>query len=235
MPPHRPAPVPLFWRDDAGPRIDWTAAVGHLAGADADLGRLIARAGPPQLEPPGTISPFHYLQRAIVYQQLSGKAAATIFGRFRAIYRVKRPPSPAEIAGTPVPVLRAAGLSEAKAKAIIDLARHAALGTVPTRRQLATLPPDEIIERLTQVRGVGRWTVEMLLIFYLGHPDILPLGDLGIRKGFAMTFGMKRLPAPRTMETRARRWRPYRSLASWYLWRAVDMPREASGQADQHD
>jgi DNA-3-methyladenine glycosylase II len=235
MTPPRPAPTPLFWRDDAGPRVDWTAAVSHLVEADPMLGRLIEQAGPPGLEPPGTISPFHYLQRAIVYQQLSGKAAATIFGRFRAIYRVKRPPSPVDVAGTPVPVLRAAGLSEAKALAIIDLARHAGLGTIPTRRELATLSPDEVIERLTQVRGVGRWTVEMLLIFYLGHPDILPLGDLGIRKGFAMTFGMKRLPAPRTMASRARRWRPYRSLACWYLWRAVDMPREASGQANQND
>lgn len=235
MPTPRPNPIPLFWRDDEGPCLDWTAATRHLATSDPDLGRLIEQAGPPRLEPPGSISPFHYLQRAIVYQQLSGKAAATIFGRFRGIYRVKRPPSPAAVAETPVPVLRAAGLSHAKAMAIIDLARHATQGTIPTRRELATLDPDAIIDRLTRVRGVGRWTVEMLLIFYLGHPDILPLGDLGIRKGFAMTFGMKRLPAPRTMKRRAERWRPYRSLACWYLWRAVDMPRERSGQADQDD
>ena len=219
-------PIPLFWRDDAGPCVSWTAATSHLAQADPILGRLIERAGPPRLEPPGPISPFHYLQRAIIYQQLSGMAAATIFGRFRAIYSGKRPPSPAAVIETPLPVLRAAGLSEAKAKAIIDLGHHAKRGTVPSRRELPRLDPEQIVERLTQVRGVGQWTVEMLLIFYLGHPDILPLGDLGIRKGFALTFGMKRLPAPRTMTTRAVRWRPYRSLACWYLWRALDLPRE---------
>ena len=226
MKPRGSEPTPLFWRSDAGPRVDWDVATAHLSRADEPLGRLIKRAGPPRIDPPGPISPFHYLQRAIIYQQLSGKAAATIFGRFRGIYSGSRPPSPGGVSGTPVPTLRSAGLSEAKAKAILDLARHAKLGTVPSRAHLATLSPEEIIERLTKVRGVGQWTVEMLLIFYLGHPDILPLGDLGIRKGFALTFGMKRLPAPRTMTSRAERWRPYRSLACWYLWRALDLPRE---------
>ena len=226
MKPPGPNPIPLFWRDDPGPCVDWGAATDHLARADTALGRLIGRAGPPRIEPPGPISPFHYLQRAIIYQQLSGAAAATIFGRFRAIFSGKRPPSPRAVAATPIPTLRSAGLSGAKANAVIDLARHAKLGTIPSRGRLPTLPPEEIIERLTRVRGVGQWTVEMLLIFYLGHPDILPLGDLGIRKGFALTFGMKRLPAPRTMTTRGERWRPYRSLACWYLWRALDLPRE---------
>lgn len=226
MTPPGPAPTPLFWRDDSGPCVNWAQAVAHLSRADPALGGLIKRAGPPRLEPPGPISPFHYLQRAIIYQQLSGKAAGTIFGRFRAIYSGSRPPSPAAVSQTPIPVLRSAGLSEAKAKAIIDLASHAKRGTVPSRTELPRLAPDQIIERLTQVRGVGQWTVEMLMIFYLGHPDILPLGDLGIRKGFALTFGMKRLPAPRTMTTRGAAWRPYRSLACWYLWRALDLPKE---------
>ncbi len=216
---------PLLWRDDDGPVVDRAAALDHLAAADPELGRAIRLIGPLGLEPPDLRSPFHYLQRAIVYQQLSGKAAGTIFGRFRRIYSPggRRNPSPDQILATPESTLRGAGLSTAKARAILDLASHARLGTVPTRRELGRLDPDTIIERLTRVRGVGRWTVEMLLIFHLGHPDVLPLGDLGLRKGFGRVFGVKRLPSPRTVARRGERWRPYRSIAGWYLWRALDL------------
>lgn len=225
MPARPAAHSPLLWRDDPGPVVDRAAALAHLAAADPDLGRAIRLVGPLDLEPPDLRSPFHYLQRAIIYQQLSGKAAGTIFGRFRRIYSPggRRNPTPDQVLATPEATLRSAGLSTAKSKAIIDLAAHAQKGTVPSRRDLASLEPEAIIERLVQVRGVGRWTVEMLLIFHLGHPDVLPLGDLGIRKGFGRVFGVKRLPSPRTVARRGERWRPYRSIASWYLWRVLDL------------
>ena len=219
----RPEPTPLLWRDDGGPVVDREHAERHLSLADPALGRIISRVGSLTLAPPTLGSPFHYLQRAIVYQQLSGKAAATIFGRFLEIYGGKRPPSARRILATPDAKLRGAGLSGAKIRAIKDLARHAEIGTIPGHRDLPGLESDEIVERLCRIRGIGRWTAEMLLIFYLGHPDVLPLGDLGIMKGFAVTVGMRRLPAERTMARRGERWRPYRSIASWYLWRAVDL------------
>lgn len=216
---------PLLWRvGDPGPTIDWPSATASLAAQDPDLGRLIERVGPLRLTPPDRSSPFHYLQRAIVYQQLSGKAAATIFGRFQEIYSRGRSPAPAALLATPMPRLRAAGLSNAKALALLDLAKHAAAGRIPTRRGLGRLTPEEAITTLSRVRGVGRWTAEMLLMFYLGHPDVLPVGDLGIRKGFALTFGMKKLPAERTLVRRGETWRPYRTIACWYLWRALELP-----------
>jgi 3-methyladenine DNA glycosylase/8-oxoguanine DNA glycosylase len=216
---------PLLWRiGDPGPTVDWLEAGARLRAVDPVLGRLIDRVGPLGLTPPDRASPFHYLQRAIVYQQLSGKAAATIFGRFQQIYRGNRNPSPPALLDTPITRLRAAGLSNAKALALLDLARHAQAGRLPSRRGLGRLAPEAAVENLCQVRGVGRWTAEMLLMFYLGHPDVLPVGDLGIRKGFARTYGMKRLPAARTLLRRGESWRPFRTIACWYLWRALELP-----------
>lgn len=212
-----------LWRDDPGPIVDRNAALRVLSDRDPELGQVIARVGPLNLTPPAIKTPHHYLQRAIVHQQLSGRAAETIYGRFAGLYPGGRPPSPERILATQEAVLRSAGLSTAKARAIIDLAKHTKSGTVPSRRALARLDPEAAIERLTQVRGVGRWTVEMLLIFYLGHPDILPTSDLGIRKGFSRTFGVKRLASERTVARRAERWRPWRSIACWYLWRSLDI------------
>ena len=206
----------------SGLAYDPVLACRHLAEADPTLGALIARVGPYLLRPQPTQSLFAAVARAIVYQQLSGSAAATILGRVKAIYAPKRFPTPRDILATPPERLRAAGLSTAKTAALRDLAQRSLDGTVPTMRRVRLLPDEEVVERLVQVRGVGRWTAEMLLMFRLGRGDVLPVSDLGVRKGFALTFGSRRLPAAITIERRAERWRPYRSVACWYLWRALE-------------
>jgi DNA-3-methyladenine glycosylase II len=197
-------------------------ACRHLCQADPRLGALISRAGPFTMRPPPTQSLFAALVEAIVYQQLSGKAAATILRRVVALYRPRRFPRPQDILDTPAERLRAAGLSAAKTLAVRDLAARTLDGTVPSMLRVRRMSDDEIIERLTTVRGVGRWTVEMLLLFRLGRPDVLPVGDLGVRKGFHRTFGGRVMRDPVVLSRRAERWRPYRSVASWYLWRALD-------------
>jgi 3-methyladenine DNA glycosylase/8-oxoguanine DNA glycosylase len=206
----------------SGLDYDPVLACRHLSDADPMLGALIERVGPYLLRPRRTQSLFAAVVRAIVYQQLSGMAAATILGRVRAMYSPKRFPTPRDILATPPERLRAAGLSAAKTAALRDLAERSLDGTVPTMRRVRLMSDEEVIERLVRVRGVGRWTAEMLLMFRLGRADVLPLSDLGIRKGFALTFGNRRLPAAITIERRAERWRPYRSVACWYLWRALE-------------
>lgn len=209
----------------AGLTYDPDAACRHLTAADPRLGALIARAGAFTMRPEPTQSLFAALVESIVYQQLSGKAAATILGRVIALYRPRRFPRPVDILETSVERLRAAGLSAAKAAAVKDLATRTLEGTVPSMARVRRMSDQEIIERLTTVRGIGRWTVEMLLLFRLGRPDVLPLGDLGVRKGFARTFNRRALLDPLVLHRRAERWRPYRSVASWYLWRALDLER----------
>jgi 3-methyladenine DNA glycosylase/8-oxoguanine DNA glycosylase len=206
----------------SGLDYDPVLACRHLVQADPMLGALIARVGPCLLQPRRSHSLFTAVTRAIVYQQLSGNAAATILGRVKAIYAPKRFPTPRDILATPLERLRAAGLSAAKTAALRDLAERSLDGTVPTMRRVRLMDNEEIITRLMQVRGVGRWTAEMLLLFRLGRGDVLPVSDLGIRKGFALTFGSRSLPAAITIERRAERWRPYRSVACWYLWRALE-------------
>ena len=198
------------------------AAARALGKADPLLGRLIKRVGPCRLELDAIQSPFAALAEAIVYQQLNGRAASTIHGRFLALFRPRRVPSPDGVLAAPHEALRAAGLSRAKIAALTDLAAKTIDGTVPPLRELRRMGEEEIVERLTRVRGIGRWTVEMLLIFRLGRPDVLPAGDYGIRKGFARAFRTRLLPTPRQVLRRGERWRPYRSVASWYLWRALD-------------
>jgi 3-methyladenine DNA glycosylase/8-oxoguanine DNA glycosylase len=207
----------------SGLDYDPLLACRHLAEADPTLGALIARVGPYRLRPPPTQSLFAAVARAIVYQQLSGTAAATILGRVKAIYGPKRFPTPRDILATPPERLRAAGLSTAKTAALRDLAERSLDGTVPSMRRVREMGDEEVIERLIQVRGVGRWTAEMLLMFRLGRGDVLPVSDLGIRKGFMLTFAGRTLPAAITIERRAKRWRPYRSVACWYLWRALEL------------
>jgi methylated-DNA-[protein]-cysteine S-methyltransferase len=203
---------------------DAVAAVDHLRSADRALARVIDEVGPLRLELKNTTSVFGALAEAIVYQQLTGKAAATIFARVRALF-----PRPHEglraqhIVRASIPKLRSAGLSQAKALALQDLARRTVDGWIPTLGEIQELDDAAIIERLTAVRGVGRWTVEMLLIFRLGRPDVLPLDDLGIRKGFAVVFKKRELPQRHDLEKRGARWQPYRSAASWYLWRAAEL------------
>jgi len=219
---------PYLWGHANGPIVDRSVARAHLIAADPALARIIARVGDCQLAAPPQATTFQYLLKAIVYQQLSGKAASTIFGRVGAIFTPRSRVTPAALLATPPARLRAAGLSQAKTLAVLDLARHARIGRLPGLDRLRGMDAEAIIEQLTVVRGVGRWTAEMLLIFHLGHPDILPLNDLGVLKGFARTVGRRRrgLPSPKTLARHGDRWRPYRSVASWYLWRALELPPE---------
>ncbi len=203
-------------------QVDRASAVRHLRQVDPALAAVIRRAGPCGLEPRMRRSPFEELLEAIVYQQLSGKAAATIHGRVRRLFPPRRALDPAALLDTPDERLRGAGLSRGKLAAARDLATKTLEGIIPTTRELRRMPDDEIVARLTAVRGVGRWTVEMLLIFRLGRPDVLPIHDLGIQKGFRLTYRTRQLPKPDRIERYGERWRPFRTVASWYLWRATD-------------
>ena len=187
---------------------------------------LIARSRRYNIAPAVSIRPFDALAESIAYQQLSGKAAATIFGRVRGLYPKTKWLDPAKILATPDDALRSAGLSRAKTAAIKDLAAKTIDGTVPSGHALLRMSDDEIIARLTQVRGIGRWTVEMLLLFDLGRPDVWPVDDYGVRKGFAKTFGRRKLPTPKQLIKSGEKWRPYRSVAAWYFWRALDAPEK---------
>jgi 3-methyladenine DNA glycosylase/8-oxoguanine DNA glycosylase len=187
------------------------------------LKALIGRIGPCRLQLRTTPSVFAALAESIVYQQLNGRAAATIFARVRALFpRARGPLTATQILAASEADLRGAGLSNAKYLALKDLARRTEAGSLPTLAQIQKLDDDAIVERLSEVRGVGRWTVEMLLIFRLGRPDVLPSDDFGVRKGFSIAFKTKELPSKAELEARAQKWRPYRSVASWYLWRATD-------------
>jgi DNA-3-methyladenine glycosylase II len=198
----------------------------HLASTDPRLAALIARSLRYNIKPALSIRPFDALAESIAYQQLSGKAAATIFGRVRALYPKRKWLDPDQILATPDETFRAAGLSRAKTAALKDLAAKTIDGTVPVGRLLIRMSDDEIIARLTTVRGIGRWTVEMLLLFDLGRPDVWPVDDYGVRKGFAKTFGKRKLPTPKQLMRLGEKWRPYRSVAAWYFWRALDQPEK---------
>jgi 3-methyladenine DNA glycosylase/8-oxoguanine DNA glycosylase len=216
------APALLTPRAD-GLGYDPDAARAHLSEADPRLGELIRQAGPFTMRPDRAQSLFAALMRSIVYQQLTGKAASTILGRVVRTCGPGRFPTPRQVLSVSVERLREAGLSANKAAAVHDLAAKTLDGTVPSLARVRRMEDEEIIERLTQVRGIGRWTVEMLLIFRLGRPDVLPLMDLGVRKGFGLVFRRGRLPPPEALQRRGERWRPYRSVASWYLWRALEL------------
>jgi len=206
--------------------MDHGKAHRHLANTDPRMARLIARSRRYNIAPAVSIRPFDALAESIAYQQLSGKAAATIFGRVRALYPKRKWLDPEQLLATPDEALRAAGLSRAKTAALKDLAAKTIDGTVPSGRVLLRMSDDEIIARLTQVRGIGRWTVEMLLLFDLGRPDVWPVDDYGVRKGFAKTFGRRKLPTPKQLMKIGEKWRPYRSVAAWYFWRALDQPEK---------
>lgn len=197
-------------------------AARALTKADPTLGRVLKRVGPITLEPERGETPYQSLVRAVAYQQLTGKAAATILGRVRALFPGRRFPRPEDLLGAPDEVLRGAGLSRAKTVAVKAIARATLDGVVPGSRAIARLDDEEIVARLTTIRGVGRWTVEMLLIFKLGRPDVLPATDHGVRKGFARAYGLDDLPAPRALLEHGERWRPYRSFAALSMWRVLD-------------
>lgn len=213
--------------------FDVDAAIEHLSASDKKLADLIARVGPFTLKLDKRLSVFEALLESILYQQLNGKAAATIHARFRDLY--SGDPSPSALLSTPDELLRGVGVSGNKTLAMKDLAARVLDGTVPESRALNKMRDEEIISRLSTVRGIGRWTVEMLLIFRLGRPDVFPVADYGIRKGFALTFlrlpktraiEATDLPKPPAMHRRAAKWAPYRTVASWYMWRACDLAKK---------
>ena len=203
-------------------------AVEHLCRSDKTLARLIKKVGPCTLKPHNRRTPFVALVTAVTHQQLNGTAAQTILKRFLKLYPGKRFPAPEDVLATPDALMRAAGLSRAKTAAIKDIAAKTVEGIVPGSRVITKLSNEEIIERLTSVRGVGPWTVEMLLMFTLGRLDVLPSTDYGVRKGFAVTFGWKELPTPKELLEYGERWRPHRSTAAWYLWRALELPQKSA-------
>src|SRR6266850_507701 len=192
------------------------------------MAELIARSRRFNITPTISVRPFDALAESIAYQQLTGKAAATIFARVRALYPKRKWLDPEKLLATPDEKLRAAGLSRAKTAALKDLAAKTIDGTVPSGRALIRMTDDEIIARLITVRGIGRWTVEMLLLFDLGRPDVWPVADYGVRKGFAKTFGKRKLPKPKQLMKFGERWRPHRSVAAWYFWRALDAPEKTN-------
>jgi DNA-3-methyladenine glycosylase II len=198
----------------------------HISASDSRMAELIARSRRYNLAPSISVRPFDALAESIAYQQLSGKAAATIWNRVRALYPKRKWLDPAKILATPDDALRAAGLSRAKTAALKDLAAKTLDGTVPSGRALICMTDDEIVARLTAVRGIGRWTVEMFLLFDLGRPDVWPVDDYGVCKGFAKTFGRRKLPTPKQLMKFGEKWRPYRSVAAWYFWRALDVPKK---------
>jgi 3-methyladenine DNA glycosylase/8-oxoguanine DNA glycosylase len=206
-----------------GLAFDPDAACAHLSQADPELGRLIAQAGEFTMRPPPALSLFSALVRSIAHQQLTGKAAETILGRVNRLFAPRRFPTPRDLLEVSPEQLREAGLSAAKTAALRDLAAKTLDGTVPPLARIRRMDDEEVIAALTQIRGIGRWTVEMLLMFKLGRPDVFPTSDLGIRKGFAVTFRKRKLPEAAAMNRRGERWRPYRSVASWYLWRALEL------------
>ncbi len=200
-------------------------AIAHLSNVDATLGGVIRAVGQYTFKVDPDCAPFQTLAQAIAHQQLNGTAARTILTRFVNTCGNGVFPTPETVLATPEATLRAAGFSFAKIASLRDLAAKTISGIVPDHPALHALADDEIITRLTQVRGIGRWTVEMMLIFRLGRPDILPVDDFGVRNGFRLAYGLREMPAPMALAAFGARWGPYRSTAAWYLWRAVELAR----------
>lgn len=200
-------------------------AIAHLRAADPALAAIIDTVGPFRMQLKVSRSLFGSLAEAIVYQQLSNKAAATIYGRVEALYPDAPDGfTPRHILKTPDEALRGCGLSRAKVLAVQDLARRVEEGELPTLDVAQDIPDAELIERLVKVRGIGRWSAEMALMFRLGRPDVLPLDDYSLRKAYAKAFAKRVLPSPKELEKAGQKWRPYRTVASWYLWRVLEQP-----------
>jgi 3-methyladenine DNA glycosylase/8-oxoguanine DNA glycosylase len=202
--------------------FDPVEAVAHLRASDPVLGALIDRVGPLALELKSAHSLFEAMLRSIIYQQLHAKAASTILGRVLVELARHGGAKPEALARASDVALRGAGLSANKLLAVRDLAAKCMEGTVPSLKEARKLGDDELITRLTTVRGIGPWTVHMLLIFYLGRPDVMPTSDFAIRAGFKKLYKKRKDPTPEAILSHARRWQPYRSVASWYLWRSLD-------------
>jgi DNA-3-methyladenine glycosylase II len=202
--------------------FDLAAAMAHLSSRDEKLVPLIAEMAKFEIDMTVAQSPYEALMESIAYQSISGKAAATIFSRIKALGTDGHPPTPQQMLSLRKQTLRKAGLSGAKALAMKDLAAKTIEGIVPNREQACELSDDELVERLVSVRGIGAWTVEMFLIFNLGRPDVLPIHDLGVKKGWSVTYGKKHMPKPKELLAFGEQWRPYRTVASWYMWRAFE-------------
>ncbi|MEJ0015399.1 MAG: DNA-3-methyladenine glycosylase 2 family protein [Acetobacteraceae bacterium] len=201
-------------------------ALRHLR-HDTTFAALIGRVGPPRLGIERGRSPYEALMRAIAHQQLHGRAALAILARFEALYPPAGFPPPDLVLASPDSDLRACGFSGAKVAAMRAICAATLDGTVPTRRGSARLSDAALIERLTSIRGVGRWTVEMLLIFTLGRPDVLPVDDFGVRDGYRVLYGLDEAPKPKALAEIGQAWAPHRSIAAWYLWRASDEGKRA--------
>jgi DNA-3-methyladenine glycosylase II len=210
------------------PPFDLRLAMDTLAAKDPQLVPLIRETQEFRIEDDGSGSPYEILVEAITHQSISGKAAATIFGRVKALGNDGRIPSPEQMLKLRKPALRKAGLSGAKILAMKDLAQKTLDGVVPTLEQAEKLSDEELVKRLVSVRGIGAWTVEMFLIFRLGRPDVLPIHDLGVKKGWSVTYGKKHMPRPKELLAFGERWRPYRTVASWYMWRACQRAGNAA-------
>ena len=202
--------------------FDLQEALRNLSERDDILKALIAELAAFAIDAEAGQSPYEVLLEAIVYQSISGKAAATIFARIKTLGDNNRPPTPEKMLRIPAAKLRKAGLSGAKVLAMKDLAKKTIAGIVPTHDEALKLSDQELVERLVSVRGIGAWTVEMFLIFRLGRPDVLPIHDLGVKKGWSVAYGQKHMPKPQELLKFGERWRPYRTVASWYMWRAFE-------------
>ena len=204
------------------PPFDLRSAMEHLAAGDKKLAKAMEGCLEFRIRVDDMEGPYEVLMQSIAYQSISGKAAATIFSRIKSLGSDGRAPTPEEMLRLRRPVLRKAGLSGAKIEAMKDLARNAIAGVVPSLKEAEKMTDEELVERLTRVRGIGAWTVEMFLIFRLGRPDVLPIHDLGVKKGWAVVYGKKYMPTPKDLLAFGERWRPYRTVASWYMWRACE-------------
>ena len=204
-------------------------AVRHLSKVDPVMRALIRKVGACGLAVRNQ-QPFETLVRAIAHQQIHGRAAEAILGRWRALFPGRRFPTPAAVGAMPAGKMRRAGFSRGKIRAIKHIARRTRDGFVPTRRTCHGLSDEALIERLTELHGVGQWTVEMLLIFTLGRPDVLPVDDFGVREGFKIAYGRRKQPTPKQLRRYGERWRPHRSVAAWYLWRAVESAQQRKVQ-----
>ena len=202
------------------------AALKHLSAVDPVMARLIREVGPCRLAHEPWRSPFQSLVQAVAHQQLNGTAAETILTRFKKLFPKRRFPKPEDLAGVTDEQIRACGFSFAKIAAIRDIAAKILDGTIPSSRQIEKLSDEEIIERLTGARGVGRWTVEMLLMFQLGRKDVLPVDDFGVRTGFRVAYKKRKMPKPKVLLAFGKKWRPHASTAAWYLWQAANAARK---------
>jgi len=214
--------------------FDLDAATKHLSASDETLAELVRSTAPFHADMEAHKSPYEALLEAIAYQSISGKAAATIFGRVKALSKTGGIPAPQEMLKFRTQALRKAGLSGAKVLAMKDLAKKTIEGVVPTLEESEKLSDEELVKRLVSVRGIGAWTVEMFLIFRLGRPDVLPIHDLGVQKGLSVAYGKKHKPSPKELLAFGERWRPYRTVASWYMWRAFQRAGYAATNKIKH-